>query len=102
MGFVRNLQKIQSTHAKFTSRCSSRPTTLKCDVIATIDSVVAGCALVLRGLGYSASLQASVHCSIARVAFWAFIHVRMATRQVEVQCRPMLAINVYSDMTDKK
>ena len=32
------------------------------------DSVVAKYALVLRGLGYLASLQ-------ARVAFWAFIHV---------------------------
>ena len=46
-------------------------------------SRVAGCALVVRGLGYLAIR------SIARVEFWAFFHVCMAIWQVEVQCRLM-------------
>jgi len=52
---------------------------------------------VLAILGLSAS-----KCSIVWVAFWVFIHVRMAIRQVDVQCRPMLAINIYFDSPGKK
>jgi len=41
------------------------------------DSVIAGCVLVLRGLAIWL-----VCGQIAWVAFWAFVHVRMAIQQV--------------------
>jgi len=56
-GFVRNLQKCDSQHTQ-----NSRPAA-HCNVVRRYhgnDSVVAGCALVLRSLGYLASLWANV------------------------------------------